>query len=308
MPARPSRGQGALTEAQAGPLFAWAAGAAPGAPEGPARGAARPPAEPARAERGGALTPAGGAPPELAERLSRRFAARLGHPLELSLSRAYREPVRLEIQRGAFGKRARLRLHRGLPLAEERFLLALEDWLLHGRRARAAAAYLDRAIGDLSQSAPLAAPRLALEPKGRHHDLSALLAELLRAPRLAPLERLARIPEVGWGRFAHVAPKRGLWLGSYDARRHAVRIHPALDGADVPAFFLSSILFHELLHAVLPAERGPGGRREVHGPEFRAFEARFPEHQRALEFQRRHLPRLLAAARAGTRQARRQRG
>jgi hypothetical protein len=86
-----------------------------------------------------------------------------------------------------------------------------------------------------------------------------------------------------------------------------VRIHPALDAADVPAFFLSSILFHELLHAVLPAERGPGGRREVHGPQFRAFEARFPEHQQALEFQRRSLPRLLAAARAGTRQARRPR-
>lgn len=300
MAARPNPGRPPAIDPSAGPLFAWAARSKPGA--GAGSGAEARPGAPRG--RSGAEAGSAAPAPGLAERLAERFSARLGHALELQWSRAYREPVRLEIQRGAFGKRGRLRLHRELPVAEERFLAALEDWLLHGRRARSAAAYLDQAIAELSGAAPAQRSRLELAPRGRHHDLSLLLAELLREPRLEPLERLSRTPRVGWGRFAHVAPKRGLWLGSYDARQHAIRIHPALDANDVPAFFLSSILFHELLHAVLPPARGPSGRREVHGPEFRAFEQRFPDHRRALEFQRQSLPRLLAAARSGARRAR----
>ena len=54
---------------------------------------------------------------------------------------------------------------------------------------------------------------------------------------------------------AHVHPHRGV----PDAAR-AIRIHPALDREEVPVFYVEFVVFHEMLHQVVPpAERGGAG-------------------------------------------------
>lgn len=59
-----------------------------------------------------------------------------------------------------------------------------------------------------------------------------------------------------------------------------IRIHPVLDDARVPRWFVGFVVFHELLHAVLPP-RVENGRRKIHTPEFRRAEARHPDFGRA---------------------------
>ena len=45
--------------------------------------------------------------------------------------------------------------------------------------------------------------------------------------------------------------RRHIIFGSYDRPHALVRIHPALDSADVPEFFVKFVIYHEMLHHVL---------------------------------------------------------
>ncbi len=77
--------------------------------------------------------------------------------------------------------------------------------------------------------------------------------------------------------------------------RSLIRIHPVLDNLWVPRFFVRYIIFHELLHHLIPT-RIQGRRRICHGPEFRAHERAYPDYQRAQLWQQAFLPRLLREA------------
>ena len=65
-----------------------------------------------------------------------------------------------------------------------------------------------------------------------------------------------------------------------------MRIHRCLDRVEVPRYFVASIVNHELCHAALGEPERVGGRRRVHGADFRALEARFADHERAQAWER----------------------
>jgi hypothetical protein len=73
-----------------------------------------------------------------------------------------------------------------------------------------------------------------------------------------------------------------------------IRIHPALDRRWVPRYFLEYVMFHEMLHHLMPHTRG-AGRRALHPPEFREREKEFRHYERAMAWERSHLARLLRA-------------
>lgn len=86
-----------------------------------------------------------------------------------------------------------------------------------------------------------------------------------------------------------------LQLGSYRADLDLVRIHPALDQPWVPRYVVESVIYHELLHAALPATI-QNGRRRVHTPEFRRRERLYPHLDRAQRWIQGNLKRLVAAS------------
>lgn len=131
----------------------------------------------------------------------------------------------------------------------------------------------------------------SLRPRGRHHDLAAIL-ERLNAAHFGGAVRAA----IGWGRDGGRAPRRSIKTGVYLHDARAIRIHPALDRAEVPEFYVAAVVFHEMLHQVVPGEDS-GRRRVVHGPEFRRRERAYPGHARAREWERRNLDLLLGRAR-----------
>ena len=55
---------------------------------------------------------------------------------------------------------------------------------------------------------------------------------------------------------------------------------------------MAAVVFHEMLHQVVPATERRG-RRIIHGPEFRRRERAYPDHAAAKRWEEEHLALLL---------------
>jgi hypothetical protein len=133
---------------------------------------------------------------------------------------------------------------------------------------------------------PIAAERRR-QVLGRCFDLGEILESLN-----AEFFEGAFLGTICWGRRSTRRRRRTIRLGSYDYHERLIRIHPALDRLFVPKFFLRWVVFHEMLHQIAPGtERG--GRRTFHTDEFKAREQTFPDYERAKQWEREHLKRLI---------------
>ena len=132
----------------------------------------------------------------------------------------------------------------------------------------------------------------ALKQRGLFHDLQAMFDQLNQRYFESAIE--ARI---GWGRLPGTRGRRSIRMGVYLHEERVIRIHPALDRPEVPSYFVEFVVFHEMLHQAVPAERC-GGRRQHHGREFRKREKTHPDFARALAWEKANLDLLL-----GTRQS-----
>lgn len=133
------------------------------------------------------------------------------------------------------------------------------------------------------------APRpITVDVEGRHHNLQELFDRINAAYFEGKIE--ARIT---WGpRTKRKKSRDSIKLGSYTVEDALIRIHPVLDAADVPSFFLEWIVYHEMLHEVhdMPVV---DGRRVYHTAEFRRAEAQFERYAEAVMWERTHLFKLL---------------
>ncbi|MBL8863757.1 MAG: hypothetical protein JNK02_17340 [Planctomycetes bacterium] len=226
------------------------------------------------------------------------LAAELAAPVSVVYTRSRKVPVAtrpLREPRGAL----EVRLHGHFAAAPEDVRGALASWVRSGRRAPRATARLDAFIAELLRAAPPVAARRALASRGSHHDLTRLAGELYAGELATEFGGDVERPVIGWGRRAMGRARRSLRLGSYDGDGRIVRIHPVLDQPAVPEWFVRYVVFHELLHAVFPVERGADDRWVHHGRAFRRRERAYPDHRRALAWERAHLAALIRSARTG---------
>ncbi|MFO0605054.1 MAG: hypothetical protein U0324_17875 [Polyangiales bacterium] len=218
--------------------------------------------------------------------LAAKLAARLGRPLEVRVT----DNARAMLSVRHVGGVRRVRAHAMFVDAPDDVLDAAARYLAHGDRA--AGERLDAYIRANAHRVRPRAPRRAPGPRGKAHDLAAILAELLRAHCPA-----ADAPTIAWG-AARASRRRGrvrtIRLGVYRYDARAIEIHPCLDAPWVPRYFVAWVVFHELMHHVAPGPEA-GGRRRHHHADFRALEARFPERELALAWERANLRRLVAA-------------
>lgn len=178
---------------------------------------------------------------------------------------------------------------------------AVARWIRSGRRAPRACAVLDRWIMESLEQLPLGTPReIALRARGRRHDLEALSSELIATEFAAEFAVRVQLPRVTWGRQGQSRTRHSLRLGSFDPEGSIVRIHPVLDQDAVPVWFVRYVLFHELLHAVLPPRPGRGSRWIHHGAEFRRRERAYADYERAIAWETAHMTELIRSARRTT--------
>jgi hypothetical protein len=129
-----------------------------------------------------------------------------------------------------------------------------------------------------------------LVTKGQHHDLLSLFHDVNAKYFGNAVDAL-----ITWGRGSSSRrPRATIKLGSYSAVEKLIRVHPKLDRAWVPRYFVQFIIYHEILHHVIPASRG-AGRSLLHPVEFRERERQFVHYERAVRWEKAHIGRILRA-------------
>lgn len=128
-----------------------------------------------------------------------------------------------------------------------------------------------------------------LEPEGRYFDLRAIFDRL----NTRHFRNRLRNYKVIWGRKRKQLPREYFVFGSIQEEDRVIRINPWLDQRFVPLWFLEYVLYHEMLHAVVPDERGLGTRCCVHTAEFNRREREFRFYERARRWEDENLARFL---------------
>lgn len=180
----------------------------------------------------------------------------------------------------------RVRIHHMFLDAPANVVEALVRYVT--RNDREASALLGRYIEANGSRLARRSRKVPLVTKGKHHDLLALFQDINERYFGGSLNCV-----ITWGKHGSVrGPRTTIKLGSYDAVERLIRVHPALDRKWVPRYFVAYIVYHEMLHHVIPASRGVG-RSLLHPPEFRERESEFRHFERALAWERKFIGRLL---------------
>lgn len=77
-------------------------------------------------------------------------------------------------------------------------------------------------------------------------------------------------------------------LGLYQDTLRLVKINQILDRRDVPRYFISFVVYHEMLHAVCKPQVDDQGTNHIHSKEFKQQEARFHAYAQAKEWLNKH--------------------
>lgn len=228
------------------------------------------------------LSPPG--PPAGRTALEKRIRRALEVPADLIVTDNRRTMISTKRRQG----RLEVRLHHMFLDAPEEIVEELLCYLAEGdpRASRRISRFIESNRHRIKQRRR----RILLRTKGHHHDLGAIFREVVA--RYFPDG--VGSAQITWGK----RPPRGrrrrrsIRLGTYTHDQALVRIHPALDQAAVPRYFVAFVVFHELLHHVIPA-RITGGRTDYHPPEFKRRERAHPDYSRALRWESENLDVLL---------------
>lgn len=167
---------------------------------------------------------------------------------------------------------ARIRMHEQFLAAPAPVLEALALYLRtrHRRDWTVVASYARRIRVTADESGGVAR---RLQTRGQVHDLREMADEVNSRYFNGSVKC-----QIGWGarRPRTRRRSRSIRYGSWSPSTRTVRIHPLLDDPRVPQAFVAYILFHEMLHAVVPVEERPG-RRLHHGVLFRQQESQYPD-------------------------------
>jgi hypothetical protein len=98
---------------------------------------------------------------------------------------------------------------------------------------------------------------------------------------------------IHWMRRRRLRPKDSIVFGTIQEEDRLIRIHPLLDQRFVPAWFVEYVVFHEMLHAVVPDRYDDQGRRLVHHEGFTALERQYRGFRRAKTWEVENLARFL---------------
>lgn len=180
-----------------------------------------------------------------------------------------------------------LRLDECFLSAAPKTLAAVATWVLSGSRdgSAALAKIRDHYASAVDHERRTRRPRRALPRRtaGEAVDLARVYERLNRRYFGGELE-LA----ITWGRSAsrsaarrRYGRSRSIQLGTYSFEQKLIRIHACLDHASVPSYVVDAVVYHEMVHAALPAPARGAARRILHPPEFRDLERRFERHREA---------------------------
>ena len=186
-----------------------------------------------------------------------------------------------------------VRLHRMFQQADDMVLKALSIFV-RGIPSIRASKKLDEFIkSNQAQIRKRTKPRrLPVHPAGSHYDLSDILTRVSERYFAGATDGV----HIGWGRLRRRRGRRTRMrsraLATYCFEDTTIRVNPVLDSPRVPDFVIDWVVYHELLHHILPVEKS-GDRKRYHTSKFRALERAYPMYEQAQEWERQNLDWLL---------------
>jgi hypothetical protein len=220
--------------------------------------------------------------------LERRLCSAFPGPVLLSITDNRQAIISHSIDRGVL----RARIHHMFLDAPPNVLDALVRYVTSGDREASVLVghYIEANAGRLARRSR----QVPLVAAGKHHDLLRIFQDVNERYFDGAVNALITWGNRGAKGTRRHDPRKTIKLGSYAAVDRLIRVHPALDRTWVPRYFVAYIVYHEMLHHVMPATRGEG-RRNLHPPEFLARERDFRHYDRAIAWEKGHLGRLLRA-------------
>jgi len=215
--------------------------------------------------------------------LERRLMAAFPGPVHLSITDNRHSIITHRVQKGVL----HARVHHMFLDARSGVVDALVRYITRGDKG--ASAILGDFIEDNGFRVARRNRRVPLVTKGKHHDLLACYEKT----NDRYFDGTMTVP-ITWGKRGTSKSKsrKTIKLGSYGLADRLIRVHPALDQKWVPRYFVNYIVYHEMLHHVIPGSRGLG-RVNLHPPEFKEREREFRHFQRSLDWEKKHVTRLL---------------
>ena len=125
--------------------------------------------------------------------------------------------------------------------------------------------------------------------EGRHFDLQTIFDRI----NTRYFRNRLRGYTITWGRRRRRRPTQYIVFGSIQEEDRVIRIHPLLDREFVPRWYVEYVVYHEMLHAFIPDQYDPSGRRVVHHAGFLRRERKFRHYESAIEWERENLGRFL---------------
>ena len=119
-----------------------------------------------------------------------------------------------------------------------------------------------------------------LRATGAHHDLQAIYDQINQVYFEGKLQL-----GITWIGNRLARPRTRIVLGSYHLHQNVILINRILDQPQIPHYFVAYIVYHEMLHHVLPPRR-VGRRREIHHRDFKTREQQFQEFKEATAFRK----------------------
>jgi hypothetical protein len=231
-------------------------------------------------------------------------AACQGRPVVLSITDNRQSIISHSFKNGVLSAR----IHHMFLDAPSRVVDALVRYLARGDRTASllVGQYIEANGARLARRRARAIP---LHAKGARHDLLAIFQDLSQRYFDGNCHAL-----ITWGRRSPRRPgqasRRVIKLGSYSSLERLIRINPVLDRPWVPRYFVAYVVYHEMLHHMIPAARGGPPRasanvanakgdlvrRVLHPPELLERERWFRNYERAIAWEKRHIGRLLRAS------------
>lgn len=217
--------------------------------------------------------------------LERKFEVAAPGPVRLAVTDNRQRMITQTLERGTL----RIRVHMMFLDAPERVQDALVEYVMTGHRdaSQVVGAYIEGNSYRIRASRRVRGP---LRTRGTSHDLRDHFDRVNATYFAGSVHDVL----ITWGRKTEPleGARHTIKLGSYSAEERLIRVHPVLDRPWVPRYFVSYIVYHELLHHVVPPVK-VGGRMLLHPPEFLEKERLFRHYDRAIAWEEAKIDRLL---------------
>lgn len=213
--------------------------------------------------------------------------------LKIILEELFKKKVLLKIKdnrstflssKSSFGE-IKIFLHKAFLDAPFYILISLREYLLKNRKGALLKIkiFMENYFQEKDYSSDLDKDKL--ETIGKKYNLKEILDLLNKKYFKSSIDDI----NISWFKKPSYKKKESVTFGSYDKSLKLIKVNKLLDDEFFPEYFVSYVVFHELLHSKYPIIYDKRGRRKIHYKEFKEAEAEFEHYERAQIFEKNYL-------------------